>query len=253
MNASWSPLLLKMVANLKLMMALIVVIACSSALLPYVNGVAIRYEEQGKLEKRTNEVVPGSASIGMEKRSPTPGHVVSTETIKNKDLPKDSLQRQMPKEKAHFSMPFIHKREQVEQKEKVSFVARSPVSDSNKTYSLIADKEPEVMDDSRNTIVPQYAKHHMLLKDKVFIKRDPIPEPTHYLMPHLLRPEPEYVRSPLREEIIIASVDPTFPSEARMRLNKGKQQLILSGDPMIVKKRFYIAKNEKGAHNSESW
>lgn len=226
MSASWSPLLLKMIVSLKSMMALIVIIACSSALIPYVNAVAIRYDSQDKLERRT----PGS--MGLEKR----GHVVSSETIKNKDLPKDSLQRQMPEEKAHFSMPFIHKREQVGQEEVGSLNARSPIPDLNKTYYLIADKDPEVLDDAASIISPQHANHHMLLKEKVFIKRDPTPEPTHYLMPHLMRPGLEYTQSPIREEIAISSMNPNFSSEARMRMNRGKQKLILAGDPMIIKK-----------------
>lgn len=186
-----------MVASLNSKLTLIVVI------IAYVNAVTIKYDH-------------------LTKRSPIPGHTVTSVTVDDKHLPKDSLQKQTPKERDQNGQ------------------------EVSKTYYLIDNnKQPEIVDGLANMILPQHAK---LLKEHIFIKREnenynqiekrnPSPVPTHYLMPHLVKPDFEYEQSPLIEKYIIASTNPDSSSEARMRINKGKQSLILAGDPMIIKKR----------------
>lgn len=211
-------------------MALIVIIVCSIELVINVNGVAIRHEHQDVLLGKRSPFPNEDDTFLIAKRSPIPGHTVTSVTIDNKHLPKDSLQNQLPKEKPRFSFPFIHKRGQVEE----GLLGQSPVSIANKMYYVTADKEPEVADEAANIITPQRAKHQMLLKENVFIKRKPTPAPTHFIMPNLYKQESHYTQSPSTEGIIIKSSHPSFASEERMRLNRGKQKLILAGDPLII-------------------
>lgn len=225
------------------MRTLAIILAYSSILLSSVTGMAIKV----KMEKRTpkDQGISNQGSYTFNKRSPVPAssHTVTIETISNKDLPKNSLMAQLPKEKAHFSLPFIHKREGNDDsfapllKEKsFDLVPVQALDDRDSPANVPSVASTNHASLLGNSIFMKRKRSTMDRGDKSFVKRDPNPSPTHFLMPHLAKLESmETTQIPFTKELIIAETRPDFSTEARMRMNRGKQKLILAGDPLIVK------------------